>query len=191
MEKVFFATTNDGKAKTLAFDLSLFNIGLEHVHLAMPEARTDDLAEIAKDKVIFAFNHIKKPCIANDSGFYLHAWNGFPRAFVNFELATLGNRGILKLIVGEDRSCHFKSCFAFYDGKEVRIFESETHGIIAEKERGVMKANSWSKHYLIFIPDGKSKTLAEMTDEEFNAWRKERMGVSAVGKFAEWYLKQK
>ncbi|MFH1916906.1 MAG: non-canonical purine NTP pyrophosphatase [Nanoarchaeota archaeon] len=189
MNQVHFATTNAGKVATIREDLSPFGIEVIHKHMDISEPRSDDIREIARIKALTAFEKIRKPVIVNDSSFHLAAWNGFPRANVNFALQTIGNKGILKLVHGEERHCHFRSCLAFYDGKEVQFFESETPGTICEGERGQARKYNWSSLYLIFIPEGEKKTLAEMTEEEFLAWRKKRFPFSNVSKFAEWFLK--
>jgi len=67
----------------------------------LPEPRSDDLREIAKEKVLFAYKKIRKPCIVLDFGFYIHSLNGFPKAFVNFVLETIGIEDILKLVDGK------------------------------------------------------------------------------------------
>ena len=64
----------------------------------MIEPRSEDLEEIAKAKVIQAYEKVGHPCIAMDSGFYIEALGGFPKTFVNFALSTIGINGILKLM---------------------------------------------------------------------------------------------
>ena len=46
-----------------------------------------------------AYRLVNKPCIALDCGFWIDELNGFPRAFVNFALNTIGIDGMLKLMV--------------------------------------------------------------------------------------------
>ena len=115
MKKIFFATTNKGKVNTVSKILSDFNIEVIPESLDLPEPRTDDIKQIAKSKVLFAFDKIKKPVIAIDAGFFVHSIGGFPKAFVNFALKTIGVNGILKLVKDLDRSCEFKNCLAFFD----------------------------------------------------------------------------
>lgn len=58
-----------------------------------------------------------------DTDFRIDELNGFPRAFVNFSLDTIGISGILKLMEGkENRKCAFNECLAYYDGKEIYYF---------------------------------------------------------------------
>ena len=70
-----------------------------------------------------AYEIVKKPCMAMDTDFKIDELNGFPRAFVNFSLETLGIEGILKLMEDkENRKCAFNECLAYYDGNEIHYF---------------------------------------------------------------------
>ena len=114
MRKITFVTTNKGKISTAKQYLNDVNIELEPYNYELIEPRTDDIQEIAKQKVLQAYQVVKQPCIALDSGFYIEALNGFPRAFVNFALDTIGVQGILDIMRGkENRKCAFKECVAY------------------------------------------------------------------------------
>lgn len=195
MKKVYFATTNLGKVKFLTDNLA--NYGIEVIPVIpvlaeLPEPRSDDLREIAREKVLFAYQQIKKPCIAQDSGFYIQSLNGFPKAFVNFALQTIGIEGILKLVEGKQRECEFRNCLAYLDDSLSGpvYFESSVKGRLAEKPSGEMKDYAWSELFTVFIPDGYSKTLAEMCAEEYKRWREEREKNSFATKFAKWFSKR-
>lgn len=191
MKQIYFATTNKGKVNHLNAALKQYGIDVQHAAIELPEPRSDDLRVIAREKVMFAFETLRKPCVALDSGFYVQALNGFPRAFVNFALQTIGLEGILKLVEQKPRTCEFRNCLAYFDGtlSEPTYFESSSGGILANESRGRRQERAWSDLNLIFIPDGKAKTLAEMSEEEYLQWRKERegMGESFAAKFGKWY----
>ena len=67
----------------------------------MNEPRSDDVKYISKFKVLEAYKLVNKPCISQDSGFWIDELNGFPKAFINFVLETIGIKGILKLMEGK------------------------------------------------------------------------------------------
>lgn len=191
MPTIHFATTNKGKLASIQSVLSQYAIEVIHHDIDLPEPRTYDLQEIAKQKAKKAYAIIQKPVIALDSGFYIYALNGFPRSFVNFVLETIGIDGILRLAQGKGRECEFKNCLAYDDGtmREPMLFESSVKGVLAGKPRGKgPKDYFWSALFFIFIPSGKDKTLAEMTREEYEQWRKERHDDSYANQFAEWFL---
>ena len=108
MAEIVFVTHNKGKIESAKrilkdVDLKIFEYDLE-------EPRSDDISYISRYKVIEAYKLVKRPCISLDCGFWIDALNGFPRAFVNFALDTIGIEGILKLMEGKiDRSCRYIS----------------------------------------------------------------------------------
>ena len=65
----------------------------------------------------------------------------------------------------DDRSAIAVSCFAIFDGKDIKIARGEVKGIIATEMRG-SHGFGWD---VIFIPEGYDKTYAEMQSEEKNA----------------------
>jgi len=188
MKQIFLATNNKGKINTIQKALTGYDIKLKCVSLDLPEPRTDDLKEIAKSKVIFAFNQIKNPCIAIDSGFYIHSLNGFPRAFVHFVLNTIGIKGILKLVDGQNRECEFQDCLAYFDDSldEPIFFESTVKGILIKIPRE-QKRSFWGKLHTIFVPEGYSKTISEMNDDEYKSYEDNKDKNNFAKKFVEWF----
>lgn len=192
MNKIYFATENKAKVKSLSNILSNHGIEVCHVQLELPEPRSDDLREIAKQKVLFAYEHIKKPCVALDVGFYIPSLNGFPRAFVNFAIETIGIAGILKLNEGKKRDCEFRNCLAYLDPRisEPVYFESRVKGQLSETPCGKLRDYHWSKLSSIFVPNNARKTLAEMTFGEYQHWRMQAHKNSFATKFAEWFTQR-
>ncbi|MCA0149846.1 hypothetical protein LCD52_13685 [Rossellomorea vietnamensis] len=186
MKEIIFVTTNKGKIASAQKELT--NIKVLPIEAELSEPRSDDIKEIAKQKVLQAYSIVKKPCIALDSGFFISTLNGFPRAYVNHMLDTIGIEGILKLMHGEEnRACEFRSCLAYYDGEEMRFFESRSPGVIAEKIRGSENVNSWSDLWYIFIPRHFQKTMAEFDEGDFMEYNRVKED-SGMKKFGEWYL---
>jgi XTP/dITP diphosphohydrolase len=192
MDHLHFATTNNGKFVFLQKMLSEYGITLEQVPLALPEPRSDDLKEIAREKVLFAFSQLKRPCIALDAGFYVHSLNGFPGAFSNFALRTVGVDGILKLAEGKPKSCEFRNCLAYMDSSlaEPEFFFFGVSGILSDSKRGRLSQHDWSEFSYIFIPEGKTETLAEMNPKEREDWVKLRHMGSGLSEFSSWLSKR-
>lgn len=101
MEEIVFVTHNKGKIASAQRQLAGVNVKIFEYELDEP--RSDDIKFISKAKVEEAYNLVKKPCISLDCGFWIEELNGFPRAFVNFSLETLGLEGILKLMEGKEK----------------------------------------------------------------------------------------
>lgn len=192
MKRIYLATQNKGKVHTVKNVLSKYKIEVIHYSLNLPEPRSDDLRKIAKEKVLFAYKKIRKPCIAIDSGFYIYSLNGFPKTFVNFVLKTIGIEGILRLVKGKSRGCEFRNCLAYFDESLTKpvFFESRVKGNLATSLQGRLQDHCWSELFLVFIPEGMRKTLAKMTFEEYQKWQAELHKHSFINKFAKWILKK-
>ena len=151
MKTITFVTTNKGKIATAKEYLSDEDIEVVPYNYELIEPRTDDIQEITKQKVLQAYNVVKQPCIAMDSGFYIDALNGFPRAFVNFALDTIGTQGILDIMRGkENRKCSFRECLAYYDGKKIEYFFYEYNVLLANEYRGKDNDRQWSPLWHIY-----------------------------------------
>lgn len=119
--EIIFVTHNKGKAKSA--EKYFKNLKISTFEYELDEPRSDDIKAIATAKVKQAYEIVKKPCMAMDTDFRIDELNGFPRAFVNFSLETLGIEGILKLMEDrENRKCAFNECLAYYDGNEIHYF---------------------------------------------------------------------
>ena len=185
MEKIVFVTHNKGKI--ISAQRKLTNVDLEIFEYDLEEPRSDDIVYISKYKVLEAYNLVHKPCISLDCGFWIEALNGFPRAFVNFALETIGVKGILKLLEAkENRACKFTECLSYYDGKSLHQFMGYHQGFLAKEIKGEDSNKKWSDLWYIFIPKGYAKTLAEMSDIEREN-RQKIASVDAFLEFANWY----
>lgn len=189
MDEVIFVTHNKGKIASAKKELE--NVNFKVFEYDLEEPRSDDVRYISKYKVMEAYKLVNKPCISLDSGFWIDELNGFPRAFVNYALDTIGVQGILKLMEGkENRSCRFTECLSYYDGKELHQFMGKHEGFLADKEYGKDTSSKWSDLWYVYIPDGYTKTLAQMSDTERDN-RIRYNSVSSLTEFAKWYREEK
>lgn len=185
MKDIIFVTSNKGKIATAQNDLK--NIRVLPYDAELIEPRSDDIREIAEQKVYQAYEIVNKPCISLDSGFFIKELKGFPKAYVNHALDTIGIEGILKLMKGiDDRYCEFRSCLAYYDGSVVKFFESKSPGRLSLTVKGRENKNKWSDLWYIFIPDKFQKTLAEFDEDDFETYNKTKED-SCIKKFGAWY----
>ena len=178
--KITFVTHNKGKVRE--FQEILGNENIEHIEFEYPEIQSDDPVEIAKGGAKFCAEKFQKPVVVEDSGLFIPTLNGFPGTFSATIHDQIGLKGVLKLMDGVlDRTCLYRSAIGFcVPGKEPIGFLGEEEGILAEKERG---KNGFG-HDPIFIPQGSTKTYAEMDNvehvklfrrralEKFNAYAK-------------------
>ena len=189
MEEVVFVTHNKGKIAYAQTKLKDINLTIYEYDINEP--RSDDIKYISKYKVLEAYKLVNKPCISQDSGFWIDELNGFPKAFVNFCLETIGIKGILKLMEGKkNRNCRFIECLSFYDGKNLYQFDGKHEGTLSEEIKGKNSDNKWSDLWYIFKPYGYNITLAQMKyDEISNIVSKN--SVSSIEIFADWYKKNR
>ncbi len=189
--KLYYATRNQGKVMSLQSELGKFGVTVVQAPLEIPEPRSSDVEEIAAAKAAYAFAKLKAPVVALDAGFYVDALNGFPRAYVNFVLETIGLPGLLALVDGKDRACEFRHSLAFMDGalKEPALFTDHLRGTMAPAPRGEKRDYHWSVLSLVFIPVQSVKTLSEMSFDEYQDWRAMDKNRNHYAKqFAEWFL---
>jgi len=181
--EIHFATTNPGKLNSLRRDLGKYGIKVVQDPTELIEPRSSDVKEIAESKIKQAYCRILAPTIVVDAGFYIDSLNGFPRAFPNFALDTIGIEGILKLLEGKDRKCEFRECLAYLDDKQwmPQFFFTYDHGTVADRPRGRKKSYHWSELSTIFIPNGSEKTHAEMSKKEYMAFRKLSKEKTSLG----------
>jgi len=175
-------TSNPHKAREIA----AFFRGepeVEHVNLECPEFRHSDVGEIARGKAGFAWEHLKRPLIVDDTAFSVMALKGFPGPYAAYVLDTVGYRGILRLLEGvEEREASFETAIAYADGEGIQVFRGRIDGVITPSPRG----REGFGYDPIFEVEG--KTLAELSLEE-----KGRIShrARALGAFREWWRKSR
>ncbi|KKU45782.1 MAG: deoxyribonucleotide triphosphate pyrophosphatase [Microgenomates group bacterium GW2011_GWC2_46_7] len=190
---LYYATSNSGKVQSLKRSLAFCEVTIEQAVLELSEPQTLDVAEIARCKAKSAFAQLGKPVVVQDSGFCMDDWSGFPGAFVRYALETLGIEGLLKLAEGTSRRCAFHECLAYMDEerREPKLFRSIIPGTLAQEPRGQLTSDAWSGLQLVFIPGGRTKTLAEMTEAERNQWRYTRsVRRNSAVRLGKWLISQ-
>lgn len=175
---VLFASSNKNKYEEAKFVLSKFGINLKFFKYNLEEIQADTLDEIALYKVQSAFSQCTKPVIIEDDGLFINSLNGFPGPYSSYVFRTIGNRGVLNLLKSK-RNAIFQSVIAYCETKgDVLLFESAVNGRISEKPAG----KKWG-YDPIFVPEGQTKTYAQLDDKNLISHRS-----LALRKFANWYL---
>ena len=193
MKTIYFVTTNKGKVNSVKSVLSKFNIQVIQEPLEIPELKQDEtFEEIAIHKSLFAWNKIGRPLIVIDAGLCMPSLNNFPGPYSKYILSKIGVEGIIKLVENKDRYCYFENILAYMDSKlkEPKLFSFKVEGTISEKPRGEVKNYFWSEYFLIFVPKGLDKTLAELEKKEYEKWRAKLYEKSYLTEFGEWFSKR-
>lgn len=176
--KILFATSNAGKVSSTKRVLAQYGIDVEQVKLpGMPELQAPTPDDIANGKVRYAFGQLQVPVMVNDAAFCLKSVGDFPGTNVAPVTSQIKLQGYLDVLArygteGE-RRCSFIDAVAYLDERIEKpvIFVRHEFGTVAREPRGVLPPDAKSPLALVFIPDGYSKTLGEMTPEELASYR--------------------
>ena len=177
---VFFVSSNKHKYDEAKQILADFGIKIGFFKCELEEIQADTIKQVASKKVLDAYHKCKKPVIIEDDGLFIDSLKGFPGPYSSFVFKTLGNKGILKL-VSTKRTAKFQSVITFHDKKNgSKFFEASVPGKISK----ILMGKGWG-YDPIFIPNGKNKTFAQITDKNEISHR-----YKALKKFASWFDKQ-
>jgi XTP/dITP diphosphohydrolase len=178
--KIEFITSNEGKFNEVRAALKNEGHRVVWTRRTYPEIQSASLEEVVEAGLEWVQRKMEPagPFMIEDSGLFIDALGGFPGVFSAYVFKTIGNAGILKLMDREKkRGAAFESRIGFQS--EVtgpHIFRGSCRGTIADGPRGKMGFG----YDPIFLPEGKSRTFAQMTDEEKNRLSHRGMSVEAL-----------
>ncbi len=138
----------------------------------VPEVEEDQptLEGNARKKALMLHEYTGLPAVADDTGLEVDALGGRPGVhsarYAGPEANDAANRARLRreLEGQENRSARFRTVIAYADGSDVHVFEGICEGHITDEERG---AGGFG-YDALFIPEGETRTFAEMSKEEKN-----------------------
>ena len=173
-----FITSNAGKAKYLK---DHFSLPVEHRALDLPEIQSLDVFAVAKDKARRAYEIVGAPVLVEDVSLVFSGMkNTLPGPLIKWFFETYGNEGLCRFVdqLG-DRSAHASVVFALCDQGGVHTFDASMGGTIVESPRGEA-GFGWDP---IFVQEGQSKTLAELTEAEKRATSIRRVALEKLVTF--------
>jgi XTP/dITP diphosphohydrolase len=177
MKKITVVTGNSNKAREIE---AITGISVNQVDLDIKEIQSLSVGEVAREKALAAHRALGVPVVVDDTGMSIEALGGLPGALVAWFLDAIGAEGILRLMRdSEDRRASVSTCIAFCEGSDVQLFEGVIEGTISRK----MQGTSGFGYDPIFIPNGHSKTYAQMSPEEKNAVSMRSIALSQLAKF--------
>jgi non-canonical purine NTP pyrophosphatase (RdgB/HAM1 family) len=134
-----------------------------HQKIDLDELQSINPVVIIEHKAKQAYEIIGKPVLVDDASLSLHGMGGLPGPLIKWFVETIGIPGIAELAGRlSTQKANASVLYGLYDGQELHIFEGQTSGSIAAEPRGT---NGFGFNS-IFIPDGSTKTYAEMDDTE-------------------------
>ena len=201
MNKIIFATSNNGKFGWLASELDaagLSHIKAEQQKIDLTEIQSMDIAAISLFKARQAYDFFKSPVVVHDGGFYIEGLNGFPGAYTRDMIDTIGAETMAKIIsVLDSKNCHFKNVATLiYGENDYRQFFDTTGDIFtltsALWPHGHPK--QWSELWRVMVPSlfGYTKPLAGLSDAELEDYFERRRVVDNASALKECvaYIKQ-
>ncbi len=175
-------TGNKDKYNEIKKILESYGIKSEQVPLSFPETK-ENVEEISIEKAKNAFSVLKRPLIVDDTGVFFDAYENFPGHLAKRIYHSLGFKGLLKLVEGEERGASFKTVVCYIDEKTIKTFVGELRGAITTKVYPTSRVDL--PYERIFIPEGFDRPMCMLDIEEKN---KISHRSKAVRKFAEWYV---
>ena len=166
--RIQFMTSNEGKFNEVRLALNKEGHEVVWLRRSYPEIQAATLEEVVEAGLEWVMRKTEPsgPFMIEDSGLFIDALGGFPGVFSAYVFKTIGNAGILRLMAGEKtRRAAFESRIGFHSEESgPHIFRGTCRGTITDGPQGKMGFG----YDPIFVPEGKSKTFAQMTDESKN-----------------------
>jgi XTP/dITP diphosphohydrolase len=171
--KLVFATHNANKAKEiqslLPENFQILTLSDINCHEEIPEtAETLEGNSLLKAK--FVSDHFNLNCFADDTGLEIEALNGRPGVYsARYAGEEKSAEVNMNLVLSElekesNRKAQFRTVITLILNDKTHIFEGIVRGEISNEKRGT----DGFGYDPIFIPEGQTKTFAEMTLAEKN-----------------------
>jgi XTP/dITP diphosphohydrolase len=187
--ELVFATNNKNKIEEVAHLLknNFQLLSLQDIHCIEELPETGNTLEAnASQKAKHVHEKFGKNCFADDTGLEIEALNGEPGVFSarysgeernaekNIEKVLTKMKGI------KNRNAKFKTIIALLiNNNKEYLFEGVINGTIATE----LKGNNGFGYDPIFIPDGNTKSFAEISLEEKNKISHRAIAVKKLAEF--------
>ena len=190
MEPLIFATHNENKVKEVTAVLDhRFNIrSLSQIGITQEiEEPFDTIRENAIEKAVVVKRITGMDCFSEDTGLEVNALNGEPGvksaryAGENRDFRANIDKLLSNLNETSDRTARFVTIICLLRNGEQFIFEGECKGTIIANRQGTGGFGYDS----VFIPDGDTRTFAEMNMEDKNKYSHRKKAMEKLVLFLE------
>jgi XTP/dITP diphosphohydrolase len=167
--ELVFVTGNKNKLREVA---EILGRDIDSAEIDLPEIQSIAVEDVVKRKVEDAYKFTNKPVIVEDTGLYIKQITcggpttlavPYPGALIRSYMQGLGLDTICNIHNGSPVVA--KTVVGYCDGKNTKFFVGEINGTISDSPKG-NNGFGWDK---IFIPNGHTKTFAEMESSEKNS----------------------
>jgi XTP/dITP diphosphohydrolase len=165
--RLLFATGNPGKLLEVQKKLAPLGFEVERLEEPYPELQADTLEEVVEWGLDWLWQRHRTPLVIDDSGLFIDAFEGFPGVFSAYVFKSLGCEGVLKLMEGVgNRGAEFRCCAGYMDESSSKVVVTGVaRGLITREMRGT----GGFGYDPIFVPEGGTRTFAEMGTGEKNS----------------------
>lgn len=173
MAEFMFVTQSSHKVREAE---RLLGAKLEQASLDLPEIQAVELEDVISHKAEYAFREVGgRPVMVEDTGLHIEAWNGLPGALIKWFMGTVGVAGMCKMLqVYTNRNAVARTLVATYDADgRLSVFGGSVKGRISATPCGT-RGFGWDP---IFVPEGATKTFAEMSGREKDGYSMRRMAL--------------
>jgi XTP/dITP diphosphohydrolase len=188
MHTLIFATNNRNKVAEIqslvGANFTIIPLKEAGIEIEIPEPH-DQLEANAHEKAVTIFNLTHQNCFSEDTGLEIEALDGAPgvksaryagensNAQDNIDLVLNRMTGI------ENRSAQFRTVICLIWENQTHYFEGVCKGQILSN----MQGENGFGYDPIFVPDGTSKSFANMTMEEKNQFSHRKKAVAQLFEF--------
>ncbi len=178
MKEITLVTSNKFKTQEITEIAKKFSINIIEYNIKIEELQTSNRQALVRNKVIKAFKKIKLPVIVDHASLEIDSLNGMPGPLTQMFWDKL--KGGLCTIAHSLGSPTARAiCTVGYcNGKNIFIEEAKVKGKISSSPKGSRKFQ-WDT---IFIPEGQTKTYAEMLIPEKNLISQRQIAFSNLFK---------
>jgi XTP/dITP diphosphohydrolase len=186
--ELIFASGNENKVAEVEYKLggviklkSLNAIGCNE---EIPETGST-LEENARLKARYVWETYNVDCFADDTGLEVESLDGAPGVYsaryAGPQKNPVDNMALLlsELKGKSNRRARFRTVICLIQGGREQLFEGVVHGEIIESARG----SEGFGYDPIFVPEGSTKTFAEMTMEEKNTMSHRARAIASLAVF--------
>jgi len=183
MKDFVFITGNMHKLEYLQ---KWLGVPVIHQKIDLEELQSLDPVEVTTHKAQQAYAIIGKPVLVEDVSLVFLGMGRLPGTFIKWFLEEIGTEGLCRIGRSlEDTRARAGITYGLYDGTDMHIFSASVEGIISPEPRS-LEGNDWKTSLSwnsVFIPDGSTKTYAEMTDEELKPFSHRAKAVADLKSF--------
>jgi len=175
--QIHICTSNANKVREFE---RILGISLTSSGIDVDEIQSIDTEEVCRRKAEAAFAALGHPVLVDDTGFELSALDGFPGALVTWALKG-GTTAILHRMLppSADEGAKVVTAIGYADEAGVHAFCGAVAGTVIAVPRG---ANGFGFDE-VFVPEGETRTLAEMSDAEKDAISPRGIALASLAAF--------